>query len=158
MMQYGRPDERLRQIHSFDKFDRLTERQILAFQDLLVTNGIHYIDVDSFSDARRFVASFTHMLGSSKRIACLTTANPPLDSDVISLYDDLALAGSCTNLPQASISLETFLLQEFYYDFVWVECTSELLEKPWFWHFEQKLSEFNLGATFPILMFYVKSF
>lgn len=142
-------------MYSFDRIDQLSERQILDFQDLFLTNGIHYIDVESFSDARRFVASFLDSLASTKRIGCLTTLGDSLEPRVIRLYDDLALAGTLTTSP---LSLETFLLEEFYYDLLWVECTTDLLSTPWFWYFERKLTDFNLGASFPVLMFYVKNF
>lgn len=140
--------ENTRRIHCFDKLDRLSDQQILAFQDLFLTPGIHHIDVESLADGRIFIHTFLGSFAANKHVACLTTCGEFLAPTIIRLYDDLALAGSLS----LSSSLESFLLEEFYYDFVWVECTPELLATPWFWHFEQKLSDFNLDETLPILV------
>jgi len=70
------------------------------------------------------------------------------DIEVVSLYDEMAFSGA---LAFAHNRLENFLLESFYYDFVWIECSQELLRKPWFEFFEQKLIVHNFATSTPIL-------
>lgn len=127
-----------------------SEQEILDLQDIFLTHGHHYLTVSNVGQGRSIISLFLDSLQSSyfSRVACLTTSAVPLPSSVISLRDELALSGA---LAFDHIKLDEFLLNGFYYDFVWIECNKELTQAPWFYYFEKKLIDYNMALSTPIL-------
>jgi hypothetical protein len=125
-----------------------SEQDILELQDVFLTPGFNYLSVPSVVQGRRIIRSVLDSLNCFSPVACLTTNSIKLRSDIISLYDEMALAGA---LALSHSALESFLLEQFNYDFLWIECSYELMQAPWFCYFEQKLLDFNIAAQQPIL-------
>ena len=131
-------------------YPRFSEQEILDLQDLFLTYGNHYLKVPTHGQGRNiislFLESFQYQYFS--RVACLTVSPVPLPDAVVSVRDELALSGA---LAFNHHSLDEFLLNTFYYDFVWVECSQELMQSSWFYYFEKKLIDYNIAQSMPIL-------
>jgi hypothetical protein len=128
-------------------YPRFSELEILQLQDLFLIYGCHYLTVPTMAYGRAIISLFLESLRFS-RVGCLTTSSSALPSFVAGLHDELAFEGA---LAFDHHLLDEFLLNTFYYDFVWIECTEDLLKEPWFYYFEQKLHNYNLGASMPIV-------
>lgn len=127
----------------------ISEYDILELQEIFLTYGLHSIKVPSISFGRDLVIRFLDSLHCYSNIACLSLSARPLRTSVVNLYEELGLSGA---LAHSHTNLETFLLEHFYYDFLWIEMTQELDEAPWYWYFEQKLLDFNLIKTLPVVI------
>jgi hypothetical protein len=128
----------------------VSEQEILDLQDLFLTHGYHYLNVSSHGQGRALISLFLESLQSNffSRIACLTMSPAALPDGIASLHDELALHGA---LAFDHHRLDEFLLNEFYYDFVWIECSRELTQSPWFYYLEKKLVDYNIGLHTPIV-------
>ena len=131
-----------------------SEYDILELQDTFLTNGLHRLKVPNLVIGRSVVSTFLESLNCYSKIACLTLSRAPLKPTICNLYDELLFSDA---MSFKSDALETFLLEEFYYDFLWIEATRNLIEAPWFFHLENKLIEFNLITTMPIVLFSYES-
>lgn len=127
----------------------VSEHEILELQDLFLTPGFNYLELPSSEAGRELVTSFLNSLQHYSQIACLTTRPEALPQATTSLHDEMAFSGA---LALSHSRLDAFLLEQFHYDFLWIECTPDLLESPWYGYFEQKLSDFNIAATTPVLL------
>lgn len=127
----------------------LSEYDILELQEIFLTYGFHSLVVPSLPFGRDLTIRFLDSLNCYSNIACLSLSSRPLRSSVINVYEELGFSGA---LVHSGTTIETFLLDQFYYDFLWIEMTQELDEAPWYWLFEQKLLEFNLFKALPIVI------
>lgn len=123
-----------------------SEQEILDLQDLFLTCGCNYLMVPTVMGGRRIINTFLESFRFS-RVACLSTLPQGLSDDVIRLYDEMALEGA---LAFSHHELEDFVLNHLNYDFLWIECTNDLINLPWFYYFEQKLLH-DIAAYMPIL-------
>lgn len=137
------------------KTDILSENEILLFQELFYTTGFHYIQVDSFSQGRALVDTFISSIKYHKNIAYLTTQSKPLLKNslfkAVDIYKELNKLNALYNFH----NLEKFLLENFYYDFLWIELNFEILNSCWLGHFEQKIIDFNIDNTLPIIYLHI---
>lgn len=127
--------------------NQFSEQDILSWHDEFLTNGFHYITLDSVATGRIFVDTFLRSLNYYHDIGSLTLSEQTLDSSVDDLYDILARFGY---LQQSN--LINFFVDEWCYDFVWIEITDNLLHTPWFYEFTHLLNDFNISQTTPIFM------
>lgn len=127
----------------------ISEYDILELQELFLTYGLHSIKIPTMPFGRDLVVRFLDSLQCYSNVACLSLSTRPLRPGIVNLYDELALYGA---LAHSHTTLESFLLENFYYDFLWIEMSQELDESPWYWYLEQKLLDFNLIKTLPIVL------
>lgn len=127
-----------------------SECDIIELHDTFLTNGLHMLTVRNLAMGRSVVSILLESLNCFSTVACLTLSRAPLKPTICNLYDELIFNGALCLKDDA---LETFLLEEFYYDFLWIEATPALVESPWFLHFESTLIKFNLVTTMPIILF-----
>lgn len=130
----------------------LTEHDILALSDTFLTRGFHDIHVSNFSFGRALLKQFLALLNCYGTIACLAVNyhRSGQDDTIDNLHEHLQKI-TLTSHEQA---LNDFLLNEFHYDFLWIEWSSELLHQPWCMRFKRKLIEFDLAHELPIVNMY----
>lgn len=129
----------------------ISEYDILELQEIFLTYGLHSLKVPTLPFGRDLIIQLLDSLHCYSNVACLSLSSRPLRPSMVDLYAELGLAGA---LAHSHTMLETFLIEHFYYDFLWIEMTQELDEAPWYWYFEQKLLDFNLIKTLPIIIVY----
>jgi len=132
----------------FTSFNHFSEHDILDLQELFLSPGMHELTVPNIAAGRELMSSVLTAFNCFPRIACLTTASLPLPAHVTHLHDEMALHGA---LAFSNHQLDSFLLEHFYYDFLWIEVTPELLQSAWYPYFQLKLIDFNLAMTLPII-------
>lgn len=127
-----------------------TESEILDLQDKFITEGIHHIKVADLVAGRNLVATFLDSLTAHRDIACLTVSQKALESYITNIYHELLLHGYIDRF--MAQNLEEFFIEQFYFDFLWIECTSKLLAQSWFADFQINLLNFRLERQMPILI------
>lgn len=137
------------QVQNHSLLQLVSEHEILELQDLFLTPGFNYLTVPSVQAGRELISSFLHSLQHYSQIACLSAGSAELPRDISSLHDEMAFYGA---LALSHNALESFLLEQFHYDFLWIESSPELMQTAWYGYFEQKLSDFNIASTMPILV------
>jgi len=125
-----------------------TEQDILDLQDEFLTHGFHYLMVDNVQVGRRIIQTFLHSLKNYyQEIGCLSVSEILLPDGITDIYEILEWYGYLRK-PY----LESFFLDQWYFDFLWIEATEELLLSSWFCQFSQLLEDFMLNEEIPIFI------
>lgn len=132
--------------HNLGDFVLSSDYDVLALQNIFLTSGYHTFCTQHVYRTRNLICSLVSAIPSFSSVACLTLDGGPLPDGFVDMYQELTC---CTDL--SPLSIDDFLLNEFYYDFLWVECTPALLESSWFGHFRQRLYDFNLLKSLSVL-------
>ena len=127
-----------------------SDSDILDLQDAFLNNGIHYIQVDDIQSGRSLIHLFLKSLNHYHNITSLTLSSSQLATDTADLYGELILGGQLEKT--ASCELEEFFLDQFYYDFMWIEASDELIVCSWFVSFFKQMTQFKLDQLIPILV------
>ncbi len=124
----------------------LLDHDILALQEIFLTHGYHVIEVPSFGEGRLVINTFLRTLACFSSVCCLSLIGS-VPGSVVSLYD-VFLNGS---LEMSEEFIDLYLLQNFYFDFCWIECSNELLSASWFEHFRSRLYDYGIVKSLPIV-------
>ena len=126
----------------------LSEHDILDLQDKFLNNGFHYIAVSSVSFGRLLISRFLRSLNCYHENAILTISNPIGNNTIIDLYYELLQGGYLSG----NKDLDDFFIDQFYYDFIWIEACHELVDQKWFSEFFSKLLSFKIDRHIPVLV------
>ncbi len=144
---------------SYDIFDAsllpliqhpFSETEILEIQDKFLSEGIHQLKVTDVAAGRNLVHTFLDTLTVYHEVGCLTVSNNPLESYITNIYHELLLQSYIDQYEAKN--LEEFFIEQFYFDCLWIECTTSLIEQPWFTDFQINLLNFKLERQMPIIM------
>lgn len=128
----------------------LSECEILDIQNKFLSNGFQHIKVKNIRQGRAVVKRFLSSMGMYHDITCLTLSDIPLSKNVCNLYHELLFNGY---LDHDSLQfLEEFFIDEFYFDFMWIEASRKLLTSSWFKFLEKKLINFKLEQHLPMIV------
>ncbi len=127
----------------------LSESDILYLQDAFLTNGFHHIQVKNIAAGRSIIRTFLGSLATYHDIACLTATNS-IENGVFDIGTALHAGGYVD--PLGERELEEFFIEEFYFDFMWIEASRELLASSWFVDFERKLEDFKVTCHIPMIV------
>ncbi len=105
---------------------------------------MHSIRVSDELSGRLLIKNVLASLQWYYQVACITNTEDSVD------FADNVIA----RLPKPldDIAIERFFLEEFYYDFVWIELTKELQHEDWLDTFQHKLQEFQIDMIIPIIV------
>ena len=122
-----------------------SEHEIIRLQDVFLTPGFHAIKTNNRASGQLFIKKFLKSLNYYHSLACLSSAYAGADR-VLNVYAHL-------NKPDYDYagSIQDFILEELYCDFMWIEETPEVIRKPWYPDFKQSLVDFNFDKTIPII-------
>ncbi len=118
-----------------------SEQEIIELNDVFLTHGIHDITVSDIAAGRTLIDTFLSSLNYYNNVACLTASDIPLRSSIFDIYSEVAGG-----------DLEEFFLEQFYFDFLWIEVSPTLTETAWFLNFELKLLSFNMDQLLPVII------
>ncbi len=124
----------------------LSDCDILALQNIFLTSGYHTMYTSDICRSRELIGSLISVFPMFSSVAFLALDSSALPTLATPLYFELF---SCTDF--SSSSIDDYLLNAFYYDFLWIECSSDLLEASWFNHFRQRLYDFNILKSLSVL-------
>jgi len=128
----------------------LSEADILDLEDKFLTNGFHYINVNDIECGRKLIYSFLQSLNCYTNTAALSISNISLDNTIIDLYYELVKGEYIDFLSYRG--LEEFFIDQFYYDFIWIEASDRLMHYHWFSEFIEKILFFKLAKHLPVLI------
>jgi hypothetical protein len=140
----------LNHIHEIEGVSQpLSEQTILELQEKFLSNGFQYIKVKSIPEGRALIDTFLKTLTMYHDVACLTKSQIPLQSatDIYSL-----LEGGGYLSPFEQHYLEEFFIEHFYFDFMWIEATLEVLTSSWFESVKKILINSAIDQHIPILI------
>lgn len=120
------------------------EQSILWLQNAFTTPGIHEISVKNVKEGRTLVYQILNSLKWYQDVACLSLLSTETDqvADILEKIEQ----------PITHERVLQFFMDNFYYDFLWIEATSELLKKPWINTFEQQLNQYHIDHMIPIIV------
>lgn len=132
----------------------LSDEEIINLQDSFLMPGFSLIQVPDLRTGRNILNLFLDSLKCYNDMAFISTypdncAGFKLPVNMINLYNEFINNNIINNIDK----LEEYLLGSFYYDFLAVELTQELLGQAWFCKFEQLLIDYNFAENTPIVLF-----
>lgn len=132
-------------LDSGDRFviDSVSDEEILTLYDIFFTPGYHIVSFPSAAVARVLVSSFLSSIREYSSVVPLA-----LSIDYLPEYicDGLVFGSS------EEFCIDSFLLEDFYYNFCWAESSAELMRSRSFRHFLGRLYDFNLIGSVSLTM------
>ena len=127
--------------------DPFSEQDILELQDEFLTNGFHYLTVSNIQTGRKIISTFLSSLNYYQEVGCLTVADQALMQNVSNIYELLENSDYLQNM-----NFEEFFLENWYYDFVWIEAIEQLWYLSWFKKLYLQLADGTLEDSLPIFI------
>ena len=128
----------------------LSEHEILDLQDKFLTNGFHYITVSDVDFGRQLISRFLKTLHCYTDNAVLSISNLVLNGSVTDIYYELVKGGYTD--PTKLSDVHEFFVEQFYYDFIWIEACHELVDNNWFAEFFRNMIHFKIDQHIPVLV------
>lgn len=122
-----------------------TESDIIYLQTIFTTPGIHTLSVPNIKSGRKMIREQLEALQWHQEIGFLTADQSALclpAQNILTMLDQ----------PIDQEGIETFFIEHFYYDFLWIEATPGLVNMPWIYAFEQQLFNYHLNTMIPIII------
>lgn len=126
---------------------QLNEQDIIVLSDKFLTPGFHKIQVDSIEHGRNLIETFLKSLNYYHDVAMLSVEDR-IQNHHANIYTSLM----AQEKSQSAYDFTEFLCNNFYYDFLWIEATSELAETMWYKEFEYELFNLNFDKIIPIII------
>ena len=127
--------------------DPFSEQDILELQDEFLTNGFHYLTVSNIQTGRKIINTFLSSLNYYQEVGCLTIADQALVENVSNICKLLENSDYLQNM-----NFEEFFLEQWYYDFVWIEAIEQLWYLPWFKKLYQQIVNGTIEDSLPIFI------
>lgn len=138
-------------IHEIEHIEQpFTDRDILDIQEKFLCNGFQYLKSSRVLPGRKMVYDFLKSLSLYHDVACLSLDSAPLEPDITDLYSELMDGGYLNSYEP--YSLDEYFIEQFYFDFVWIEATRKLLLSPWFENVKRKIISAAIDQHIPILV------
>ena len=122
-----------------------SEKDILFLQSAFTVPGVHTITVSSVEQGRELMHQLLTSLDWYQDVAYLAS------SDALP-YKDATQVLTKIEQPITHESIAQFFIDEFYYDFLWIELNDSLLHEPWLHSFENQLSNFHIADMIPVII------
>lgn len=132
---------------------KISENEILYLQDLFLTPGFHKIKFSNLKIARNQLYAILDSLQFYQNAAALSLQTTGFRTDLVDLYSEL-LQDCCITAPAhlAAENLVNFCLNNFYYDFLWIENPQALEAKQWYQQLLELIANFKLDQLIPICL------
>lgn len=121
------------------------EKDILYLQNAFTTPGVHAITVTSIETGRKLIDQLLDSLKWYQDVGYLAS------SDSAPCKGKSNVLHSITQ-PITPEAVAQFFIDDFYYDFLWIEATNSLLQEPWIAAFEQQLIMFHIDHMIPVII------
>lgn len=137
--------------------DPLSEYDILDLQEKFLSNGIHYITVKNVIVGRNIINRFLKSINyyhdnailsiSPDAINYFCTKDATFFSDI---YYDLLQGGYISENKKTEFN--DFFIEQFYYDFMFIEANQELIDSGWFLKFFDAIKNNKIDQHIPIIV------
>ena len=133
-----------------EAYQPLSEQAILEIQEKFLVNGFQYLKARSIQEGRSIIETFLQTLNFYHNVACLTTVKKLPLYEATDIYAVLEVGGYLDSFEQQY--LEEYFVEHFYFDFMWVEATTEMLISDWFEEVKKTLINSAIDQHIPILI------
>jgi hypothetical protein len=124
-----------------------SERDILTLNDLLLTKGLHTINVKNRVVGRHIMHLFLTLLNHYNDVHWLSCSGAIADC-----YDLCAALKAYGCLQQQSAALyEAYFSEAFYADCLIIEYSATLVKEPWYDSFERALLKTSIFQQMPVI-------
>lgn len=120
-----------------------SESDILYLQNIFTSPGFHQFTVSSVLIGRELILQQLKALKWHQDIGYISTMN----TTITEAENIVNLIGQ----PIDQDSIESFFIDRFYYDFLWIEGTQDLMAMPWIYIFEQQILHYRIDQMIPII-------
>ncbi|KKP25246.1 MAG: hypothetical protein UR12_C0043G0017 [candidate division TM6 bacterium GW2011_GWF2_30_66] len=142
--------------------DPLSEHDILDLQEKFLTNGIHHIAVKNVMFGRSLVFKFLNSINCYHDNAVLSMSNEAVnffcskgETFFSDIYYDLLQDGYISKNKKTEFN--DFFIEQFYYDFMFIEANQELIDSSWFLNFFDAIKNNKIDQHIPIIVIsYIK--
>jgi hypothetical protein len=121
------------------------ENDILYLQNAFTTPGVHAIKVQDVKTGRKLVTQLLNSLKWYQDVAYLASSESVPYKRAKNIFAHITQPITVEGMAQ-------FFIENFYYDFLWIEATQELLKEPWLSSFEQQLVNYHIDHMIPIIV------
>ena len=148
---HATPRQFINHIHEIDAVHQpLSDQTILEIQEKFLSNGFQYLKIGTIKEGRSLIQLFLGSMSIHHDIACLTLQERSLPSNVTNIYSILNGGGYLSSFELCCI--EEYFIEHFYFDFMWIEATSDLLLSGWFEGVKKILINSAIDQHIPILV------
>lgn len=129
--------------------DLFSEYDILALNDLLLSNGMHTIKVQNNLIGRKILDMFLTLLNYYEHIYWLSAHHRQDKAGLYDLYDALKQYGCCES---SSLELyEAYFYGEFHGDCLIIEHDDQLVKEKWYTDVLQALCQSHICDRMPVV-------
>lgn len=122
-----------------------TEMDILYLQNVFTVPGVHTITVESVKEGRELIDQLLYSLDWYQDVAYLAASDAVPYTKALNILTKI-------EQPVTAETIAQFFIDEFYYDFLWIESNNSLATEPWIASFEYQLANFNIDHIIPIII------
>lgn len=130
----------------------LSEATMLYLYELLLTNGVHYIQMQGRGKGRNIFYFFLNSFFVYKKTGCLTLNDFMLSPRVSNIYTHLADAGYLNSNETGGYDLDGFFHDQCHFDFLLIEKDIRSADTHLLDNFENMIISYQLGRTIPIFI------
>ena len=121
------------------------EKDILDLQNAFTIPGVHVITVESVQKGRNLISQLLTSLDWYQDIAYLASSNSILYQKATNIITRI-------EQPLTNETIAQFFINDFYYDFLWIEATPDLLSEQWLASIEVQLTNFHIDYMIPVII------
>ena len=121
------------------------EHDILYLQNAFTTPGVHAIKVKDVKIGRQLVTQLLNSLKWYQDVAYLASSESVPYKGATNIFAHITQ-------PITTESVAQFFIEDFYYDFLWIEATPQLVKESWISSFEQQLVSYHIDHMIPIII------
>lgn len=122
-----------------------SEMDILYLQNAFTSPGVHAITVDSVQKGRELILQFLASLDWYQDVAYLSASDALPSEKATNILTKI-------EQPLTYETIAQFFIDEFYYDFLWIEVNENLFSEQWLAAFENQLINFHIGQMIPVII------
>ncbi len=124
-----------------------TDQDLIELQEKFLTNGFQYLKTPSIDEGRSIIEMFLSTISIHHTIAyfSLETHKVGYATNIYSILKE-------GYLNSYDGDLEEYFIEHFYFDFMWIEGTKDVLQAPWFETFKNAITCTGIDNHIPILV------
>lgn len=127
------------------------ESDILELQKMFTTNGVHHLKTTNVHMGRSIVTTILKSLNHYHKVGCVTTEKKGLQTkEVCDIYKTIASSNEYHH--EFLIATEQFFIEHPFFDFIWVELTSDILTKMTHASWEHMLTMIHAQERLPAIL------
>lgn len=122
-----------------------SEKDIIYLQNMFTVPGVNVITVESVKKGRALISQLLTSLNWYQDSAYLASSNAVPCHNATNIITKI-------DQPLTAKTIAQFFINDFYYDFLWIEATPDLLSEQWLADIEIQLTNFHIDYMIPVIV------